>query len=115
MLPGMEEEKQSNGESATHSLLHKQNGCTEQTTEKQNGAAQQTINDKECAPTQPKGFDLASFTPPDGGWGWLVVLASFWTNGTLFGTLNSFGILYVKLLDEFQTGDEDISFKTCRY
>lgn len=56
------------------------------------------------------------FTPPDGGWGWLVCIVSFWTNGTLFGVLNTFGLLFVKLVDEFgDEGDDSIAFKTCKY
>ncbi|XP_077977507.1 monocarboxylate transporter 10-like [Glandiceps talaboti] len=38
--------------------------------------------------------------PPEGGWGWVVCVASFWTNGTVFGILNSFGILFVAMLDD---------------
>ena len=52
---------------------------------------------------------------PEGGWGWVVMFASFWTNGTLFGVLNTFGILYVKILDEFQEEGKDIAFKCCEY
>ena len=52
-------------------------------------------------------------SPPDGGWGWIVCLTSFWTNGTIFGILNTFGILFVELLREFDD-DGDIAFKTCR-
>ena len=55
------------------------------------------------------------FTPPDGGWGWVVCLASFWTNGTIFGILNTFGILYVKMLEEYDNGDPNLRFKTCEY
>ena len=53
------------------------------------------------------------FQPPDGGWGWVVCLASFWTNGTVFGILNTFGILYVKMIEEFDNGEPDMAFKTC--
>uniref|UniRef100_A0A4W3J5G2 Monocarboxylate transporter 10 n=1 Tax=Callorhinchus milii TaxID=7868 RepID=A0A4W3J5G2_CALMI len=45
--------------------------------------------------------------PPEGGWGWVVMLASMWCNGSVFGIQNSFGLLYVKLLEEF--GDKDDS------
>ena len=46
---------------------------------------------------------------PDGGWGWVVCLASCWTNGTIFGIINSFGVLFVVMLDEL---DGATSFKT---
>ena len=55
------------------------------------------------------------FNPPDGGWGWIVCLASFWTNGTIFGILNTFGILYVQMLKDWDTGeDPEIAFKICK-
>ena len=57
----------------------------------------------------------AGYEPPDGGWGWVVCLASFWTNGTLFGILNCFGILYKKMLVDFSDGSKEMAFKTCKY
>ncbi|KFM59412.1 Monocarboxylate transporter 10, partial [Stegodyphus mimosarum] len=50
--------------------------------------------------------------PPDGGWGWIVCLASFWTNGTIFGIMNCFGVLYVKLKDKFGETHEEAAFVT---
>ena len=56
------------------------------------------------------------FEPPDGGWGWLVCLTSFCTNGVIFGTINTFGILYVEMMKEFDDdGQEDLAFKTCAF
>ncbi|ESO87231.1 hypothetical protein LOTGIDRAFT_107137 [Lottia gigantea] len=52
------------------------------------------------------------FVPPDGGWGWVVCVTSLWVNGTVFGILNTFGILYVKLRDKYAGNDPSISFKT---
>lgn len=63
---------------------------------------------------EKKGVE-EEFVPSDGGWGWIVCLASFWTNGTLFGTLNTFGILFVSILEEFkEEGSEDLAFKVCK-
>ena len=63
--------------------------------------------------------EMEDFVPPDGGWGWVVCFASFWTYGTIFGILHNFGTLYVTLLEEFDTGEvnSDIAFKTggCGY
>lgn len=42
----------------------------------------------------------ASFAPPEGGFGWLVVLAATWCNGSIFGIQNSFGILHSMLVKE---------------
>lgn len=42
--------------------------------------------------------------PPDGGWGWVVVLASFAVNLIADGVSMSFGILFVDLVDYFGQG-----------
>lgn len=53
------------------------------------------------------------FEPPEGGWGWVVMLAAMWCNGSVFGIQNAFGILFVSLLKEFGSeDDEDLRFKT---
>jgi len=57
----------------------------------------------------------AEFEPPEGGWGWVVMLASMWCNGSVFGIQNAFGIMFVALLKEFgsdKDNDEDLRFKT---
>ena len=56
------------------------------------------------------------FEPVDGGVrAWLVCVTSFWCNGTLFGILNIFGLLFVALKEEFERGtDEDLAFKICK-
>ena len=56
------------------------------------------------------------YEAPDGGcWAWVVCMTSFLTNGIIFGILNTFGILYVGLLQEFDDGSgESIAFKTCK-
>ena len=64
---------------------------------------------------QPENGDY-DFNPPDGGWGWVVCIASFWTNGTVFGILNTFGILYVEMLRKFDDGNDssNLAFKICK-
>lgn len=37
---------------------------------------------------------------PDGGWGWMVCLGAFITNFVVFGTHNSFGVIYGTLIKE---------------
>lgn len=44
---------------------------------------------------------------PDGGWGWLVCMATFTTQFIVLGTMNNFGVVYVELLNEFKTGKAD--------
>lgn len=50
----------------------------------------------------------AGFVPPEGGWGWLVVFAATWCNGSIFGIQNSFGILHMMLVEEY---DKTSQFK----
>ena len=39
---------------------------------------------------------------PDGGWGWVVVLASFLSFVILDGAMFTYGVFYVELLDYFE-------------
>lgn len=56
----------------------------------------------------------AGFTPPEGGFGWVVVLAATWCNGSIFGIHNSFGMLYVMLQKDVEGDQKDpsLEFKT---
>lgn len=80
--------------------------------------------DAECGagPAETDGF-----VPPDGGWGWIVCLTSLWANGTVFGIINTFGIIYVQMREEYAkaealeqeftgnvtaTENQDVSLKT---
>lgn len=51
----------------------------------------------------------AGFVPPEGGYGWLVVFAATWCNGSIFGIQNSFGILHTMLMKEHASEDEETS------
>ena len=46
------------------------------------------------------GADLP--TPPDGGWGWVVVFGSFMIHVIADGVAYSFGIFYIEFLDYFR-------------
>ncbi|KAL6043778.1 hypothetical protein STEG23_018545 [Scotinomys teguina] len=51
--------------------------------------------------------------PPEGGWGWLVMLAAMWCNGSVFGIQNAYGVLFVSMQDTFGAKDSDnMAFKT---
>ena len=54
------------------------------------------------------------FLPPDGGWGWVVCLASTYARGMVGGMANTFGITYAFILKEYDNGDHNIVFKTCK-
>ncbi|EEC11812.1 monocarboxylate transporter, putative, partial [Ixodes scapularis] len=43
-------------------------------------------------------------SPPDGGWGWVVVFASFMINMIADGVAMSFGLLFVDLIEYFDEG-----------
>ncbi|XP_043261785.1 uncharacterized protein LOC122402773 isoform X1 [Colletes gigas] len=47
---------------------------------------------------------LCEPTPPDGGWGWVVVAASFMVNLIADGITFSFGVIYVEFLNYFGEG-----------
>ncbi|XP_063917394.1 monocarboxylate transporter 12-like isoform X2 [Zophobas morio] len=46
-------------------------------------------------------LDLSEATPPDGGWGWVVVVASFVVNLIADGITFSFGVIFVEFLKYF--------------
>uniref|UniRef100_A0A8C5SEQ3 Major facilitator superfamily (MFS) profile domain-containing protein n=1 Tax=Laticauda laticaudata TaxID=8630 RepID=A0A8C5SEQ3_LATLA len=50
--------------------------------------------------------------PPDGGWGWLVVLAGFLANSLTFGILRSFSVLFEDLVGAFQATTAQVSWVT---
>jgi len=45
-------------------------------------------------------YDLV---PPDGGWGWLVLLGSCMTNFLIPGTIKSFEVLFSEFTDAFNS------------
>ncbi len=53
------------------------------------------------SPSLPSSLD-GSVSAPDGGWGWVVVAASFLVNMIADGVTFSFGILFIELQEEFQ-------------
>ena len=48
--------------------------------------------------------------PPDGGWGWVVVAASFMVNLIADGITFSFGVIYVEFLEYFGEGKSKTSW-----
>ncbi|XP_028809216.1 monocarboxylate transporter 10 [Denticeps clupeoides] len=95
-------------------------------TEGDTGAADDTVAGQAEAKSEAKPLNAGAAVPekaspaaeqgaepPEGGWGWVVMLAAMWCNGSVFGIQNAFGILFVSLLKEFGSEhDEDLRFKT---
>ncbi|XP_016089702.1 monocarboxylate transporter 8 [Sinocyclocheilus grahami] len=52
--------------------------------------------------TPPGAHPGPGFVPPEGGFGWVVVFAATWCNGSIFGIQNSFGILHMMLVKDHQ-------------
>ncbi|KAJ8309968.1 hypothetical protein KUTeg_011833 [Tegillarca granosa] len=48
--------------------------------------------------------------PPDGGWGWMVVLGSFLLHVIADGIVYSFGVFYIEFLEYFGTGKGETSW-----
>eukprot|EP00061_Rhincodon_typus_P008812 g31757.t1 len=68
-------------------------------------------------PSEQAGSSLPTppgpFVPPEGGWGWVVMFASMWCNGSVFGIQNAFGLLFLSLLENFgDPNDKHLRFKT---
>lgn len=47
--------------------------------------------------------------PPDGGWGWAVMVASFFAHFMTHGIIYSFGVLFVALEEKFPTDKAKIA------
>ncbi|XP_029966242.1 monocarboxylate transporter 10 isoform X2 [Salarias fasciatus] len=71
------------------------------------GDGRVSIPEKSPAPAE------AEFVHPEGGWGWVVMLAAMWCNGSVFGIQNAFGLMFLSLLQQFGSVDDpDLRFKT---
>ena len=53
-------------------------------------------------PLEAECVDFDVYTPPDGGFGWLVVVAAFCVQFFVLGVMNNFGVLFSELLVEFK-------------
>jgi MFS transporter, MCT family, solute carrier family 16 (monocarboxylic acid transporters), member 14 len=61
-------------------------------------------DDKEKAAQTASLEEMDEFeppTPPDGGWGWAVMIASFFSNMIVDGVCYTFGIFFPELVDTF--------------
>lgn len=56
------------------------------------------------------GNNEGEMVPPDGGWGWFVLLAAVMVNLLIPGTVKSFGVLFVVYLEVFNTTPTEASW-----
>ena len=87
-------------------------GCQE---EKEEGGTVEESKDLLASQARrgKKDEDTSPPPPPDGGWGWVVVGASFLCNMVLDGIGYSFGILLKPLMEHYGEGTGMISM-VCR-
>lgn len=71
-----------------------------------------TVNDSEQADASE-----SPQVPPDGGLrAYIIVIASFFTNGLIFGIINSYSVVYIVLLKQLQSQNvEGAEVKACKY
>ncbi|XP_074167826.1 monocarboxylate transporter 13 isoform X2 [Sminthopsis crassicaudata] len=50
--------------------------------------------------------------PPDGGWGWIVVLSAFFQSALVFGVLRSFGVFFLEFVSAFREPAMRVSWIT---
>lgn len=56
---------------------------------------------------------LKVFEPPDGTWrGWVIMLSAFLCNGVIFGIINTYSVIYLRLQKQLEeSGDKEASSK----
>lgn len=52
----------------------------------------------------------AHIVPPDGGWGWVVMIASFFCNIIVDGIIFSFGLVVTNLAESFEVPVSTVSW-----
>ncbi|XP_057660337.1 monocarboxylate transporter 9-like [Diorhabda carinulata] len=60
-----------------------------------------SVNSDISSSSSDSSEDLSETRPPDGGWGWVIVLASFVVNLIADGITFSFGVIFVEFLNYF--------------
>lgn len=65
------------------------------------------------ADTSSSDESLKVFEPPDGTWrGWVIMLSAFLCNGVIFGIINTYSVIYLRLQNQLEeSGDKEASSK----
>lgn len=75
----------------------------------QNPEASKAEEENELPDENDTGEEAEIVVPPDGGWGWVVVFASFMCNMIVDGIIFSFGIMMPKIGNTFSVGKAEVS------
>lgn len=61
--------------------------------------------------------ETPSIEPPDGGTrAWCVMISAFFCNSIIFGIINTYGTVYIKLNQYLEeTGDPEAASKACKF
>ncbi|MGH0187490.1 UNVERIFIED_CONTAM: hypothetical protein FKN15_025351 [Acipenser sinensis] len=51
-------------------------------------------------------------SPPDGGWGWVIVFSLFLESALVFGLIRSFGVFFVEFVEYFEEPAGAVSWIT---
>ena len=75
-------------------------------TSEKNGTTEMPENDRrlptdDCRRTESRRSELDEPMAPDGGWGWVILFASFVSSVIVDGVCFSFGIFLLEFLDYF--------------
>ncbi|KAL0809075.1 hypothetical protein ABMA28_012706 [Loxostege sticticalis] len=57
----------------------------------------------------PDSTDSCSTSPPDGGYGWVVVFGAFMVQFWVAGLFKSYGVLYVEIMETFPDSSESVA------
>ncbi|XP_078527397.1 monocarboxylate transporter 13-like [Lissotriton helveticus] len=52
------------------------------------------------------------YGPPDGGWGWMIVLSGFMMNALSYGVIRSLGVFFVEFVHSFHKLSSEVSWIT---
>ncbi|KAG4077718.1 hypothetical protein HA402_004177 [Bradysia odoriphaga] len=87
-----------NGVEASGYAIDKSNQCSSPVSSVSSTSSSSSSSDDESI------GQYSEAKPPDGGWGWVVVFASFFVNLIADGITFSFGVIYVEFLNYFNEG-----------